>query len=106
MYQLGQFRGIAIGMHQRGMGLEPHRQRCHTGEHPVLVGWQIEQHHGQRGLVKIFGVVARHPDTDGARPVGDAGQFGTQVVQDVLRRFRVMVGDIEQRQGRCAGVAV
>ena len=104
--QLGQVFGGAVGVHQGGTGFKTRVQRRHAGEHAVLVGGQFAQHHGHRRLVEIFDVVGRQPDAHGAGPISDAGQLGAQMVQDLLRGAGVMVGDVEQRQRRDAGITV
>ena len=96
-------------MHQGGVGLEAHGvahpQRRHTGKHPVLVAGQVAQHDGQPRLIEILGIVDGDADADRASPVGDLGQLGCQEIQDLLRRRRVMVGDVDQRQAGRHGVS-
>ncbi|MNS94042.1 hypothetical protein D3C72_1282450 [compost metagenome] len=93
-----------VGVHERGVRLEAAHfgaaQRRHAREHAVLVAGQRAQHQAQAGLVEVLGVVGRHADADGARPVGDLGQFGAQVIEDLLRLGRVVVGDVEQPERR------
>ena len=61
------------------------------------------EHHAQRRLVEVLGVVGGDAHAHGAGPVGDLGQLGAQVVEDLLRVGRVVVGDVEQAQrGRAA----
>ena len=93
-------------MHQRGMGFETQIERRNTREHAVLVAWQFTQHDGHGGLVKVLHVVGRNAYANGAGPVGDSGQFTTQVVQYFLRGAGVVVGHVQQGQGRRPGVAL
>ena len=100
-HQFGDVGGLAIGMHQGGLGDEPvgplhRRQRRHATEHAVLVGGQVAQHDRERRLIKIFHLVGGNADAHGARPVVHFGQLGAQVVQNVLSVAGVVVGDVEQ----------
>ena len=105
--QVAHIGGLAIGVHQGGVGLKTHvlAQRRHATEHPVLVVRQLAQHHRQGGLVKVLDVVACNAHTHRARPIGDGGQFGAQPIQDVLGLVGIVVGDVNQAQGglRCMG---
>ena len=93
---------MAIGMHQRGRCLESAgrvaRQWGHAREHAVLVGRYVQQHHRQRRLIKILGVVGCHAHAYGAAPVGHLGQFTAQVIEKFLCVAGVMVRDVEQAQ--------
>ena len=106
MNELGQLRAGGVGVHQGGVSLKAQAQRRDTRKHPVLVGRQFAQHHGQRRLIKILHIVGGNAHTHGARPVGDLGQLATQVGQNLLGLWRVMVGDVEQGQRGCVGIAV
>ena len=102
--QVGEFRRGGVGVNQRGMRLEAAHlctaQRRYAGEHAVLVARQRAQHQADAGLVEILRVVGRNADADGARPVGHLGQLCTQVREDVLRIGAIVVGDVEQPEGR------
>ena len=98
--------GVAVGVDQRGVRLKAQTQRRHARKHAVLVGGQLAQHDGQRGLVKVLDVVGRNAHAHRARPVGDFRQLGTQVVEDFLSLPGIVVSDVQQRQRGRAGVAV
>ena len=104
--QLGQVGRRRVRVNQGGVGLKPEAKGRYAGKHPVLVGRQLAQHQRQRGFIKILHVVGRNAHAHRAGPIGDFRQFGTQVVQDVLRLLRIVVSDVEQRQRRRAGIAV
>ncbi|MDQ5975224.1 MAG: alpha-glucoside transport system permease protein, partial [Actinomycetota bacterium] len=92
------FRGAAVpGMHddEGGVGRQTRAERRDAGEHPVLVGWQVAQHPGQRRFVEVL-------DARG----GDAGTRGDGHAVDADRRGSPGVGGdvLDERRRPCLGV--
>ena len=106
--QLGQIGRLTIGMDQGGVGPEPLRQGLaqgrHAAEHAVILSRQIQQHHTQCGLIKILDTWRTHAHTHRPRPIADPWQLGLQLGQDLLGMSGVMVGQVDQAQGRLIGI--
>ena len=79
-------------------------ERRHATEHAVVLGREIAQHDADGRLVKVFDIVGCNAHSHRAAPVGNVGQFGTQVIQNVLRMGGIVVGNVKQRQCGRSGI--
>jgi len=69
-----------------------------------LITRQAAQHDAEGRFVEILGVIGSDANAHRARPIGDFGQLGAEVIEDLLRLRGVVVGDVEQAERGRASV--
>ena len=96
-------------MDQRGVRIKEsvlRAKRCYTAKNAVLACWQLAQHDGQCGFVKILYVVRCNTDAHSTCPIGHCGQLCTEVLQNGLGLVCVMVCDVDNGQCGLLGIVV
>ncbi|MDV7402188.1 hypothetical protein RZS08_62775, partial [Arthrospira platensis SPKY1] len=93
----------AVGMDQRGVGLEAVAaarggQGRHTTEDAVAVRPEVTQHDAQRRLIEILDPAGRHTNAHRADPVGHFAQLISEKAQYVPGLTGIVVGDVDQPQ--------